>query len=114
MAKVEIVIYRITGRQFFFNVPQKWCEECDLTIALTRSVLKELDLENSSQVRLVIKPWLAFALESLAVGGWHAPVLTINERVFSQGVVPDRARLKAVLSRLLKVPTAPANSAVNP
>lgn len=116
MAEVEITIYRFTGRQSFlglkYDVPRQWCEECDLTIALTRRVLGELNLENDRRVKLVIKPWAANAIGALASGGWHAPILLINDKVFSQGVVPDRARLKKVLTRLLNLPTAPADNSV--
>jgi hypothetical protein len=110
LEKIEIVIYRFTGRQLFFEVPQKWCEECDMTIGLTRSVLRELELENDNRVRLVIKPWMVNAIEALASGGWHPPVLLINGQVFSQGVVPDRQRLKTLLTRLLKLPLVPLNN----
>ncbi len=112
MEKIEIVVYRFTGRQLFFEVPQKWCEECDMTIGLTRSVLRELGLENDRRVRLVIKPWMINALEALSSGGWHPPVLLINGAVFSQGVVPDRRRLKALLTKLLKLPPVASDSSV--
>ena len=108
--KVEIVVYRFTGRQLFFEVPQKWCEECDTTIGLARSVLRELGLENDRRVRLVIKPWMINLFEALAAGGWHPPVLLINGQVFSQGIVPDRQRLKTLLTRLLNLPPVPSNS----
>ena len=113
MARVEIVVYRFTGRQFFFEVPQKWCEECDLTIRLVREVLRELDLEHDRRVRLTIKPWMANVLESLASGGWHPPVVTINDQTFSQGVVPDRAKLKNLLRRLLSLPLTPSSSSIS-
>jgi hypothetical protein len=109
---LEIVIYRFTGRQFFFNVPQQWCEECDMTIGLTRSVLRELGLENDRRVRLVIKPWMVNVLEAFASGGWHPPVLLIDNQVFSQGVVPDRQRLKALIERRLGLMQALPNDSV--
>lgn len=77
-----------------------------MTIALTRRVLRELNLENDQRVRLEIKPWMVNALESLAFGGWHPPVLLINGEIFSQGVVPNQAKLKNYLSRLLKLESA--------
>ena len=104
MEKLEITIYRFTGQQLFFEVPKEWCEECDMTIGLTRSVLRELGLENDPRVRLVIKPWFANALKALTSGGWHPPIMLINDAVFSQGVVPNRQRLKRVLTRLLNLP----------
>ena len=105
--KLEIVIYRISGKQFFFKVPTQWCEECDLTIAAVRSVLSELGVATDPQVRLTIKPWLEYMDEALAKGGWHAPVLILNGRIFSQGVVPNKAALKARIQSLLPRQTAP-------
>ncbi len=112
--KVEIVIYRFTGRQLFFKVPERWCEECDMTIGLTRSVLRELELENDPRVKLIIKPWVANALEALTTGGWHPPIMLIDQQVFSQGVVPDRARLKRVLMRRLNLSPAPSGNVAIP
>lgn len=94
MKKLEITIYRISGQQFFFKVPGKWCEECDLTIAAVRSVLRELNLEKDGRVRLVIKPWLEYMDQALAKGGWHPPVVMINGRIFMQGIVPSKIALK--------------------
>lgn len=99
--KLDIVIYRISGKQFFFNVPSAWCEECDLTIAATRQVLREMGLAADPRVRLTIKPWLEFMGQALAQGGWHAPVLLINGRIFSQGIVPQKAALKAKFQQAL-------------
>jgi len=105
MAKpVDIVIYRITGKQFFFDVPHEWCEECELTVGLTKNVLRELDVvANDPRVRLTVKPWIEFALQALSKGGWHAPVLMINGAIFSQGIVPNKAKLKARLAKELNL-----------
>ncbi|MBI3659552.1 hypothetical protein HY230_03665 [Candidatus Acetothermia bacterium] len=53
--KMRVTTYRFTGKQGFFTIPERYCEECDLTIAVTRDVLQEL---NESRFELVIKPWL--------------------------------------------------------
>lgn len=101
MKQIQISIYRISGKQFFFNIPNEVCEECELTIRQLKIVLRELGLERDQRIKVVVKPWVEFMDEALAKGGWHPPVLMINGRIFSQGVVPDRARLKAYLERLL-------------
>ncbi|MDP6605846.1 MAG: hypothetical protein QF664_06260 [Dehalococcoidia bacterium] len=36
-------------------------------------------------------------LDALKRGGWHAPVVTIDGKVFSQGVVPDERELRLAL-----------------
>lgn len=90
----KVVVYPITGRQFWFlSVPHSWCRECDLTIRAVSSVAADV----GGRVDVEVKPWLRHAFEALRKGGWHAPVVTIEGRVFSQGVVPDQKRLKAVL-----------------
>lgn len=103
MKPVEITVYRLTGKQFFFSVPDAVCEECELTVRQVKNVLRELGLDNDGRVRFRVKPWVEYMDEALAVGGWHAPVLMINGRIFTQGVVPERGKLKAYLERLLKV-----------
>ncbi len=109
MQKIEIVIYRFTGKQFFFEVPKQWCEECDLTISLVRRALRELELENDRRIKLEIKPWVANALSALLSGGWHPPVVTIDDAVFSQGIVPDKERFKRVIKRQLSLLPVPSD-----
>ena len=94
-----ITVYRITGRQFGpLGIPHRFCEECSLTINLVRRVVAE---SGRSDIRVVVKPWLRHAFAALRRGGWHAPVVTIDGKVFSQGVVPDAETL---LWRLLDHP----------
>jgi hypothetical protein len=112
MAKpVNIVIYRITGKQFFFDVPHEWCEECELTVGLTKNVLRELGVgANDPRVRLTVKPWIQFSLQALSKGGWHAPVLLINDVIFTQGIVPNKAKLKAKLAKELNINLTPVSA----
>lgn len=88
-----ITVYPITGRQLFFRVPHAWCEECNLTIRLVRSVVADLD----GDVEVLVKPWFNHLFDALRRGGWHAPVVTIDGRVFSQGVVPDEEELRSAI-----------------
>ena len=90
-----ITIYPISGRQIGpLSIPHRLCEECDLTIRLVRNVVDELGLDD---VRVEVKPWLRHMIDALRRGGWHAPVVTINGKVFTQGIVPEAAALKARL-----------------
>jgi len=89
MKQNNIIIYRFSGRQGFFSVPEKWCEECDLLINLVKSILKEKGLEKSTE--LVIRPWfLWFWLPLLKYGTLHAPILVVNGKVISKGIVPKK------------------------
>ncbi|MEI6042789.1 MAG: hypothetical protein WCS37_00235 [Chloroflexota bacterium] len=102
MKQIEIVIYRITGKQLFFSVPDELCEECELTVRQVKIVLRELGVEGDPRIKLIVKPWFEYMSEALALGGWHTPVLLINRRIFSQGIVPERPLLKAYLERELE------------
>jgi predicted dithiol-disulfide oxidoreductase (DUF899 family) len=87
-----VTIYPITGHQFGpLRIPHRLCEECDLTIRKVRKVIDEL---GRNDVQIEVKPWLRHLFDALRRGGWHAPVVTINGKVFSQGVVPDTEELK--------------------
>lgn len=86
----RVTVYPITGKQLFFRVPHSRCEECDLAPpSLVRRVAEEI-----GDIEVRVKAWFSRLLDALRRGGWHAPVLTIDGRVFSQGVVPDEARLR--------------------
>jgi predicted dithiol-disulfide oxidoreductase (DUF899 family) len=90
-----ITIYPISGRQFGpISIPHRFCEECNLTISLVRRVVAELGRDD---IKIVVKPWLRHLFDALRRRGWHAPVVTIDGRVFSQGIVPEAGALKARL-----------------
>ncbi|MEE8336725.1 MAG: thioredoxin family protein [Dehalococcoidia bacterium] len=95
MRKREITVYPITGRQLFFRVPHSWCEECDLTIRTARRVAEQI---GDVKVTVTVKPWFNHLFDALRRGGWHAPVLTIDGKLFSQGVVPDEDQLRKALT----------------
>lgn len=76
-----------------------------MTIAAVRAVLAELNLTNDPRVKLTSKPWIEYMDLALAKGGWHPPVLLLNGRIFSQGVVPNKTKLKAAIQALLPATT---------
>ena len=88
-----VTVYPMTGRQLFFNVPHKICEECDLTVRLVQRVASELP-----QVEVRIKPWFNNIFDALRRGGWHPPVVTINGRIATQGIVPDEDEFRRTLA----------------
>jgi hypothetical protein len=92
-----ITVYPITGRQWGpLRIPSALCEECDLTIRAARRVVQELGGEG---IRMETKPWLRHLFDALRRGGWHPPVVTIDGKVFSQGIVPDAVALRERLER---------------
>ncbi|MBI3953873.1 MAG: hypothetical protein HY330_05110 [Chloroflexi bacterium] len=94
-----MTVYPIAGRQLFLRVPDRLCEECDLTIKIVRQVVRELG--NRPQIQVRIRPWLNYLPQALWHGGWHPPVVTINGKRFSQGTVPDEDRLRQVIGQNL-------------
>lgn len=92
----DIVVYRVTGPQGPIDIPHRYCEECDLTVRLTQSVIDDL---GDPHVRLDVKPWMLYFWKPILRGGWHAPILTIDGRVFSQGIVPEREALRVAIQR---------------
>ena len=93
-APTVVTVYQMTGRQLFFNLPHAICEECDLTVRLVQRVASDLP-----HVEVRIKPWFNHLFDALRRGGWHPPVVTINGRVTTQGVVPDEDGLRRALAR---------------
>ena len=105
-AATVVTVYPMTGRQLFFNVPHAICEECDLTIRLVQRVASDLP-----DVEVRIKPWFNHLFDALRRGGWHPPVVTINGRITTQGVVPDEDRLRRALARAAPTMVAGADDA---
>lgn len=86
---IDITIYRFTGNQGLFRIPQKWCGECDLLVAMVKQTVQELGLED--QTKLEIKPWFLWWFKPLFKQlAWHAPILIINGKLISQGILPDK------------------------
>ena len=92
-AATVVTVYPMTGRQLFITVPHAICEECDLTVRLVERVASELP-----HVEVRIKPWFNNLFDALRRGGWHPPVVTIDGKVSTQGVVPDEEALRRALA----------------
>ena len=92
MKKVNVVVYKMTGKQLFFNVPESICEECDLSVERVKSVAKKI---GDSKINIEVEPWFNHMMKVLLKGGWHPPVVMINGRIFSQGIVPDAQKLES-------------------
>ena len=96
MKKVQITIYRFSGKQGLFTIPKDWCPECDLLVDMVQDVVKELGMEE--KVDLKIRPWFPWMwFVFLRYFAWHAPILVINGKLISQGIVPERQRVAGEL-----------------
>ena len=105
-AATVVTVYPMTGRQLFLNIPHAVCEECDLTVRLVQRVASDLP-----DVEVRIRPWFNHLFDALRRGGWHPPVVTVNGKITTQGVVPDEDGLRRALVRAGPTPPAGADDA---
>jgi len=99
MNKIEIKIYRFTGKQLFFTIPEFVCHECDLVIRLVNRIVEKIGDESIS---VQVYPWFNKIFSSLKKGGWHPPVIVINGKIFSQGIVPNEKELEIKILEEIK------------
>ena len=97
----------MTGRQLFFNVPH-----ADLRgVRPHGGRLVQRVASDLPDVEVRIKPWFNHVFDALRRGGWHPPVVTINGKIATQGVVPDEAELRSALARAARPAPAGADEA---
>lgn len=87
---VKVTLYRWAGAWGPFKVKIP-CGEC----ALTKDVIKdtlETDLAGIP-VELDIREWLTEWWKPLLKGGWHAPIVMVEDKVVSQGIALNRGVL---------------------
>ena len=90
--KIQITIYRFTGKLGLFTIPKDWCQECDILIDMVQGVVRELGIQEKTDVK--IRPWFLWAwFVFLRYFSWHAPMLIINGKLISQGTVPERQQV---------------------
>lgn len=97
MKTVNITMYRWAGSKFGIKIKNE-CEECEINTGILDDIKQKEFL--GKPVIIEKKPWLTHLWESLWYGGWHAPVVIVNGKLFSQGVVVDRDKL---VQRVLKI-----------
>ena len=74
--------------------------ENEQTLAIVNGVVKELGLWYF-EVRT--RSWALHFFEAMLRGGWWSPVVVVGRNTFSQGEVPDRAKLRAYLSEQIHI-----------
>ncbi|MBW2220739.1 MAG: hypothetical protein JRF40_14815, partial [Deltaproteobacteria bacterium] len=95
---VKLTLYRYAGKFLFFRIKNR-CQECDITYVILQRLLAEQ--LHGKPVSLEIVPWLDNFWKVIWRGGWHAPILTVNGKVFSQGKVPDIPKLLSKKKKIL-------------
>lgn len=101
MKSVTITMYRWAGRKFGITIKSA-CKECEIN----SSILEDMEKKEFAGKALTVevKPWFTHLWESLRHGGWHAPVILVNDKLFSQGIVIDRKKLQEYVERELAKP----------
>lgn len=99
---MRVVVYRFTGQQGPFHVPERWCEECDLTVNVVQRVASAFP-----GAEVAVRPWLVHLPWALLDGVWHPPGVVVDGQRVAQGAVPGEAELRAELERAAGI-TRPA------
>lgn len=87
---VKITLYRWAGSWGPFKVKIP-CGECSLTEDVIRDCVQK-DLAGI-EVEIEEIEWLSHWWKPLMRGGWHAPIVLVNDRVVSQGIALNRGVL---------------------
>lgn len=95
---VRLTLYRYAGKFLFFRIKNR-CRECDISYTILQRLMNEQ--LRGKPVSLRIVPWLDNFWKVIWRGGWHAPILTVNSKVFSQGRVPDVPKLLSTIGKTL-------------
>jgi len=94
MMTTTITLYKWAGRfgPFRIKIP---CGECTLTKDIILDVLaNEL---KSYPITVIEKDWLSHWWQPLLKGGWHAPIVFVNQKRVSQGIALNRGQLVQAL-----------------
>ena len=57
-------------------------------------VRKAVEKSGPGVAQLMVKSWMNALLEALLKGGWHPPIVTVEGKIVSQGVVPEQKAVK--------------------
>lgn len=91
---VVVQVYRWAGKwgPFQVNIP---CGECSLTKdIIVDTIVTELD---GIPVELDMRDWLSEWWKPLLKGGWHAPIVLVDNKLISQGKALNRGVLSQAI-----------------
>lgn len=97
--KVKITLYRWAGRKFGLEIHSP-CQECDRSVQVIQELLA--GEFRHLPVQAETRNWLDHLFKCLWHGGWHAPVVLVDGRLFSQGVIPDAQKLSGRIWQRLR------------
>lgn len=98
--KISIVQYKWAGSwgPFRIKIP---CGECAVTQNIIEDVIKNTFVDYQDIISFEVKDWLPNWWRTILKGGWHAPIVTIDERVIFQGQAIDRDFLASQIRKEL-------------
>ena len=106
---VQITVYRWAGAwgPFKVNIP---CGEC----ALTKDVIQDTIETELAGVPVEVdqRDWLSEWWKPLRKGGWHAPIIIVEDKLISQGAALNRGVLTQAVIEAYAVRTALAGNHV--
>ncbi|MEO1719255.1 MAG: glutaredoxin [Pseudomonadota bacterium] len=90
VAPIRVTLYRWAGKwgPFKVNIP---CGECTLTGDILRDTF-ETDLAGIPVI-LEVKDWLTNWPQAMRRGGWHAPIVLVEDKIIGQGHALNRGVL---------------------
>lgn len=97
ISKVGVTLYRWAGSLGPLRITSE-CSECDFAVAVVRDVMSA---HPDWPVQFEVKPWLNHVRQALSYGGWHAPVLIVDNRLVTQGRVPSYRRVESAIQSAL-------------
>lgn len=78
---VEVLVYKFTGWQGPFKIPDSWCRECDMFVRAADQAADRVD----APVEVEVLPWMTHLFGALRFGGYHPPVLVVDGDRVAQG-----------------------------
>jgi len=96
---VKIDYYRYAGRFLFYKAKDR-CLECEMTY----SILHRLDAEvfSGKNIKINIKPFFNHLIPLFFKKAYRPPLVYINDKLFSQGIVPDARILIRKIGTILE------------
>jgi hypothetical protein len=98
--RIRIVVYTRGGFLPWTSSRGLRQNEQERTLAVIQGVVKEL---GQWYFDVQMRSWFSRCYELLFRGAWLSPVVMIEGSVFSQGAVPDRARLRPYLNEQIHI-----------
>lgn len=86
----DVRVYKFTGWQGPFKIPESWCRECNLFVRKVDQAAEATDVP----VDVDVIPWVTHVFGALRYGGYHPPVLVVDGDRIAQGEdVPEVDRV---------------------